>query len=125
MEKIQNVFEKTLEARELSKVQVGGAFSAIKTFEVLNAAAENPSDGGGGVGGFLGAGIGLGAGLPLGSQMGQQMDIRGNQESQETQNKEDNPEPLERLKKLKDMLEQGLITEEQFSQKREDILKDL
>ncbi len=118
MEKIQNVFEKTLEAKELSKVQVGGAFSAIKTFEVLNAAADNPSDGAG-VGAFLGAGIGLGAGLPLGSQMGQQMDVSGNQ------NKEDSPDPSERLKKLKELLDQELITEDQFSQKREEILKEL
>mgnify|MGYP001273836443 CR=1 FL=1 len=86
MEKIQKVFEKTLEAKELSKVQVGGAFSAIKTFEVLNAAADNPSDGAG-VGAFLGAGIGLGAGLPLGSQMGQKLDISGKQ------SKENKPEP--------------------------------
>jgi len=118
MEKIQNVFEKTLEAKELSKVQVGGAFSAIKTFEVLNAAADNPSDGAG-VGAFLGAGIGLGAGLPLGSQMGQQLDISGNQ------NKQNSPDPSERLKKLKEMLDQDLITEDQFNQKREEILKEL
>jgi membrane protease subunit (stomatin/prohibitin family) len=124
MEKIQNVFEKTLEARELSKVQVGGAFSAIKTFEVLNAAAENPADGGG-VGGFLGAGIGLGAGLPLGSQMGQQMNINANQGNQENQNKENNIDPLDRLKKLKKMLEEGLITDDQFAQKSEEILKEL
>ena len=119
MVKIQNVFEKTLEAKELSKVQIGGAFSAIKTFEVLNAAADNQSDGGGGVGGFLGAGIGIGAGLPLGSQMGQKLDITGNQ------NKENKTEPSDRIKKLKDMLDQGLITEDQFNQKREEILKDL
>jgi len=120
MGKIQAVFEKTLEARELSKVQVGGAFTAIKTFDVLQAASENQSDGGGGgVGSFLGAGIGLGAGLPLGSQMGQQMDISNNQ------NKESTSEPLERLKKLKGMLEEGLITDEQFAQKREEILKEL
>tara|TARA_B100001964_G_scaffold235199_1_gene294891 strand:- start:186 stop:1199 length:1014 start_codon:yes stop_codon:yes gene_type:complete len=118
MEKIQKVFEKTLEAKELSKVQVGGAFSAIKTFEVLNAAADNPSDGSG-VGAFLGAGIGLGAGLPLGSQMGQKLDISGNQ------NKENNLDHSERLKKLKAMLDQGLITEDQFNQKREEILKEL
>jgi len=118
MEKIQNVFEKTLEARELSKVQLGGAFSTIKSFDVLQAASENESDGGG-VGSFLGAGIGLGAGIPLGSQMGQQMDISGNQ------NKEASSEPLERLKKLKDMLEAGLITDDQFAQKREEILKEL
>ncbi len=119
MVKIQNVFEKTLEAKELSKVQIGGAFSAIKTFEVLNAAADNQSDGGGGVGGFLGAGIGIGAGLPLGSQMGQKLDITGNQ------SKENKTEPSDRIKKLKDMLDQGLITEDQFNQKREEILKDL
>ncbi len=118
MEKIQKVFEKTLEAKELSKVQVGGAFSAIKTFEVLNAAADNPSDGAG-VGAFLGAGIGLGAGLPLGSQMGQKLDISGKQ------SKENNPEPSERIKKLKEMLDQGLITEDQFNKKREEILKEL
>ncbi len=119
MEKIQKVFEKTLEAKELSKVKVGGAFSAIKTFEVLNAAADNQSDGGGGVGGFLGAGIGIGAGLPIGSQMGQKLDITGNQ------TKETNLDASERIKKLKEMLEQGLITESQFNKKREEILKDL
>ena len=32
---------------------------------------------------------------------------------------------LERLKKLKGMLEEGLITDEQFAQKREEILKEL
>tara|TARA_B100000795_G_scaffold201437_1_gene155235 strand:+ start:414 stop:1427 length:1014 start_codon:yes stop_codon:yes gene_type:complete len=118
MIKIQNVFEKTLEAKELSKVQVGGAFTAIKTFDVLQAASENQSDGGG-VGSFLGAGIGLGAGLPLGNQMGQKMNISDNQ------NSDNNPGPKERLKKLKEMNEEGLITDEQFASKREEILKEL
>jgi len=116
MEKIQKVFEKTLEAKELSKVQVGGAFNTIKTFEVLNNAAENPAEGVG-VGAMLGAGIGLGAGLPLGSQIGQKLDI--NEKQNTTQ------DPTDRLKKLKDMLEQGLITEEQFNLKRDEILKDI
>ena len=118
MEKIQNVFQKTLEARELSKTQISGGFAAIKSFEVLNAAAENESDGGG-VGSFLGAGIGLGAGVPLGSQMGQQMNINT------TQNKEAGVEPIERLKKLKDMHEAGLISDDEFTAKKEDILKEL
>ena len=116
MEKIQKVFEKTLEAKELSKVQVGGAFNTIKTFEVLNNAAENPAEGVG-VGAMLGAGIGLGAGLPLGSQLGQKLDINEKQNSTQ--------DPTDRLKKLKDMLEQGLITEEQFNLKRDEILKDI
>tara|TARA_S200000501_G_C20741950_1_gene707716 strand:- start:153 stop:1160 length:1008 start_codon:yes stop_codon:yes gene_type:complete len=116
MEKIQKVFEKTLEAKELSKVKVGGAFNTIKTFEVLNNAAENPAEGVG-VGAMLGAGIGLGAGLPLGNQLGQKLDI--NEKQNTTQ------DPTDRLKKLKDMLEQGLITEEQFNLKRDEILKDI
>ncbi len=115
MKKIQSVFEKTLEAKELSKAQVGGAFNTIKTFEVLNSAAENPTDGAG-VGAMLGAGIGLGAGLPLGNQLGQKLDISDNK---------DNIDPTQRLKKLKEMLEQGLITEEQFNIKRDEILKDI
>ncbi len=118
MEKIQKVFEKTLEAKELSKVEVGGAFTAIKTFDVLQAASENQSDGGG-VGSFLGAGIGLGAGVPLGNQMGQQMDIN------KKQSQEGAADPGSRLKKLKAMHDEGLITDEQFSQKREEILKEL
>ena len=47
------------------------------------------------------------------------MDIKNNQ------NKENNLEPSERLKKLKAMLEEGLITDKQFAQKREEILKEL
>lgn len=120
MTKIQKVFEKTLEAKELSKTQVGGAFNAIKTFEVLNSAAENPSDAAG-VGAMLGAGIGLGAGLPLGAQLGQKLNINENQATSGN-NSED---PSVRIKKLKSMLEEGLITEEQFNQKRDEILKDI
>ncbi len=118
MEKIQKVFEKTLEAKELSKVQVGGAFNAIKTFEVLNSAAENPSDGAG-VGAMLGAGIGLGAGIPLGSQLGQKLDITNNESA------ESKSDPTERIKKLKALLDEELITQEQFNEKREAILKEL
>ena len=118
MEKIQKVFEKTLEARELSKVKVGGAFNAIKTFEVLNAAADNQSDGSS-VGAMLGAGIGLGAGLPLGSQLGQKLNIS------DSENNNENQDPAERIKKLKELFENDLITEEQFNEKRELILKEL
>jgi len=118
MQKIQKVFEKTLEAKELSKVKVGGAFNAIKTFEVLNAAADNPSDGSS-VGAMLGAGIGLGAGLPLGNQLGQKLNISDNENNNETQ------DPAERIKKLKELFDNDLITEEQFNEKRELILKEL
>ena len=41
------------------------------------------------------------------------------------QNQEGNADPESRLKKLKAMHDEGLITDEQFSQKREEILKEL
>lgn len=114
MKKVQEVFQKTLEARELSKVNVGGAFAAVKSFEVLNNAAQNES--GGAVGGMLGAGIGLGAGLPIGGQLGQQINISGESKQEDG---------AEKLRKLKSMLDEGLITQDQFETKRNQILESM
>ena len=55
----------------------------------------------------------------LGNQMGQKLDIGGKQ------GKDNNLDPSERIKKLKDMLDKGLITEKKFNKKREEILKEL
>lgn len=114
MSKIQDVYAKTLEAKELSKVEIGGAFATVKSFEVLNNAAQNQSDGT--VGAMLGAGIGLGAGLPVGSQLGQQLDVSPDDGSSQQ---------VDKLRKLKSMLDEGLITPEQFEQKRDQILEEL
>ena len=69
---------------------------------------------------MLGAGIGLGAGLPIGGQLGQSLNIQNTQSSSE--NTED---PQVKLKKLKEMLDENLITEEQFNQKRVEILSKI
>ena len=114
MAKIQDVFAKTLEAKELSKVEVGGAFAAVKSFEVLNNAATNQSDGS--LGSMLGAGIGLGAGLPIGGQLGQQLNVSPGKSEEDSTDK---------LRKLKALLDEGLITQEQFDAKRDQILGDL
>ena len=114
MAKIQDVFAKTLEAKELSKVEVGGAFAAIKSFEVLNNAATNQSDGS--LGAMLGAGIGLGAGLPIGGQLGQQLNVPSDKSEEGSTDK---------LRQLKALLDEGLITQEQFEAKRDQILNDL
>ena len=111
LKKIQDVFAKTLEAKELSKVNVGGGFSAIKSFEVLNNAAENPGDGT--IGNMLGAGIGLGAGYTLGQQMGKTLQSRQSTSSSD------------KLRELKKMLDDGLITEDQFNSKRDQIINEM
>jgi membrane protease subunit (stomatin/prohibitin family) len=117
LDKIQEVFAKTFEARELSKVELGKSYAAIKSFEVLGDAANNQSDGG--VGAMLSAGIGLGAGLPLGQEMGQRMSVGG----------EDTPQSLgpslkDKLKELKSLLDEGLITEDQYKEKQTKYLED-
>lgn len=119
LKKIQEVFSKTLEAQELSKVQVGGAFGTIKTFEVLNKAADNPGDNT--VGSLLGAGIGLGAGLPIGQQMSEQMTTKNSnvEKSQEKETAE------ERLIKLKKLLDDGLLEKEEYDKKRQEIIETL
>ena len=113
LKRIQDVFAKTLEAKELSKVNVGAGFSAIKSFEVLNNAAENPSEGS--IGGMLGAGIGLGAGFPLGQQMGQNLTTSQNAEESST----------DKLRELKKMLDENLISEEQYNLKRDKIIEEM
>lgn len=124
MKRIQDVFAKTLEARELSKVDVGGAFAAIKSFEVMNNAAQNPGDST--IGSMLGMGVGFGAGFPLGQQMGNQMNITNAPKEQSSEVVQGTQKSaLEKLKELKELYEQGLITTEQFEAKRDQILGTL
>ena len=124
LKRIQDVFAKTLEARELSKVEVGGAFSQIKSFEVLQAAAQNP--GSNAVGAMLGAGIGLGAGLPIGQQIGQGVTVSPPPPHHASSAESSNPDgPVVKLRQLKELLEEGLISEEMFNAKRDQIMKDL
>jgi len=124
LKRIQDVFAKTLEARELSKVELGGAFAQIKSFEVLGATAQNP--GNNMVGTMLGAGIGLGAGFPIGQQMGQNLKVSSSTEPPHSSAQLVNTnDATEKLRQIKLMFQEGLITEEIFNAKRDQILKDL
>jgi len=95
-------------------------FNTVKSFEILQKAAENPSAGNG-LGAMLNAGIGLGVGLPIGQQLGQNINVNP-QVNQTSTSPED---PMQKLKKLKMMLDEGLITQEIFESKRDQIMKDL
>jgi membrane protease subunit (stomatin/prohibitin family) len=119
LEKIQAVFHKKMEAEQLSSINVGGAYTAVKSFETLKTAAENTSDGGGAVGGMLGAGIGLGAGLPIGQQLGQQMNVNTPQQTAQDDS------PKLRLEKLKALFDDNLITEEDFNKRKTEILSEI
>ena len=64
---------------------------------------------------MLGAGIGLGAGFPLGQQMGQNL----------TTSQEQSTSSSDKLRELKKMLDDGLITEDQFNSKRDQIINEM
>ena len=119
LDKIQEVLQKTFEAKELSKVKLGRSYAAIKSFEILKDAATNESDGG--VGAMMSAGIGLGAGFPLGKQMGQNMTVDNDADSGNAPSND----VASKLKDLKNLFEEGLITEEQYKQKQTELLEYL
>ena len=54
----------------MNDVNVSQQYTKIKTLEILDKAAENPSNG---MGALIGAGIGVGAGLPLGKNFAENM----------------------------------------------------
>lgn len=113
LQKIQDVMQKTFEAKEFSKAELNSNYATMKSFEIMGDAANNESDGG--VGAMMQAGIGLGAGLPLGQQMGQQMNVGNEKSTQSTH---------EKLASLKKLLDDGLITEEQFKEKQAKVLEE-
>ena len=68
---------------------------------------------------MMSAGIGLGAGFPLGQQMGQNMSVNPPQ-SDNTSN-----DISSKMKQLKDLLDEGLISEDQFKEKQSKLIEDL
>jgi membrane protease subunit (stomatin/prohibitin family) len=82
--------------------------------------------GGGNVGDAAGTGVGLGAGMGIGAGMAQiigQGMSQAQQAGQQAQQPHD--DPVAKLQQLKDMLDKGLITQEQYDAKRNDILSKM
>ena len=111
--KFQEVFGRRMEIEQISKAKVGQAYTTMRTFDTLEKAAENP---GGGVGALLAAGVGLGvgigAGAPLGKQLGESLNVDA----------ENGQDAATRLQTLKRMLDEKLISQEEFDTKRKAIL---
>jgi membrane protease subunit (stomatin/prohibitin family) len=104
------------------------AYSEVAKADAFVAAANNPGGGAGeGVGAGLGIGLGLGAAKDMMGSFG------GNPpapapapapapEPRPASQSLADPDPLEQLRKLKIMLEEGLITQEQFEIERQEVL---
>lgn len=107
--KFQDVLGKKMEVEQLSDASVSQNYVKIKSIDALNKAAEN---GGGAMGAFVGAGLGIGAGAPLGKQLSDT--FNGSADAS-----------MQRLQKLKNMLDAGLITQDDFESKKQQILSEI
>ncbi len=93
---------------------VGLSYAQIQQLEALKEAAKNQN-------GMAGMGLGAGVGFGLGQQMAGAM-AGMNSSSTGASNSED---PATRLKNLKNLLDQNLISQEEFDQKKKEILSKI
>ena len=107
---------------EADKIRIKGdaissnidTYKLDRSFDILETAAQNE---GGAAGSFIGAGLGLGAGMNLGNVMADQK----NQDNVQVNNLDNK----ERLKNIKELFDQGLISQEDYENKKNEILRDI
>ncbi len=99
-------------------------YKVERSFDTTEKAAENIGGGeGGGTGGILGTMIGLGMVNPIAQQMGEMMSK--NTTGTNTTSGSSNENTIELLKQLGELKDAGVLTEEEFTQKKKDLLKKL
>lgn len=116
--KFQEILGKRMEIEQISQAQVGQAYATMRSFDTLEKAAENE---GGGAGQLLGAGLGLGIGLGAGAPIGQQIGGAMNIDPQ-GQGQVPGDDPMAKLQKLKQLFDGGLISQDEYDQKKKQIL---
>jgi membrane protease subunit (stomatin/prohibitin family) len=116
--RFQEILGRRMEIDQISKAQVGLAYTTMRTFDTLETAAGNEA---GSAGQLLSAGLGLGAGLGAGMPIGQKIGEVMNVQPQNSQL----DDPMAKLNKLKQLLENGLISQEDFDKKKQQILDSI
>ncbi|MEY3018187.1 MAG: hypothetical protein RL336_1322 [Pseudomonadota bacterium] len=97
------------------------SYSEIARADAMVEAAKNP---GGSSGEGVGAGLGVGFGLSMAQMAMQNTNIQSLTPKQEA-NSEGKMTPIDKLRQIKAMLDEGLITEEQFAKERQEILDEM
>ncbi|MCI0714883.1 MAG: SPFH domain-containing protein [Chlorobi bacterium] len=101
-------------------------YMKFKTAQAMEKAAENP-----GGGGTAGLGVGLGAGMTMANMMmgsmqqGQQQQNQGQQNQQQGEKKMTQEDVLATIEKLAKLKEAGALTQEEFDEKKKDLLSKL
>jgi len=109
MQRINRIADMTAEAQAAQAV--GLNYAQVQQLEAMRDAAKNE-------GGGAGLGMGLGAGMGFGNMMAGAMASNTNQQGAQPQQED----PMAKLKKLKEMREADLISEEEYAAKKKEIL---
>jgi len=104
-----------MKARAVEQNESG--YKTERSLDVLEKLAGNE---GGAASAFAGAGLGLGAGLNIGNKFAEMTDPKISQN-----NSSNDKSPASRLKQLKELLDLGAITQEEFEKKKNSILEEL
>lgn len=114
LEKIQDTQLSAYQLDKLAQKKTSDSYKTARQFDVLDKAVEKP----GAAGDIIAAGMALGGGLAAGMKAGRMWE----DQSQENISKKD---PESRLKMLKLLLDQNLITPEEFEKKKKSILEEI
>jgi membrane protease subunit (stomatin/prohibitin family) len=110
MRRINRIADMSAEAQAAAAAGIN--YAQMQQLDAMKAAASNE-------GGGAGMGMGMGAGMAFGNMMAGGM---GQQPQQQAAPAED---PVEKLAKLKKMLDADLITQEEYDAKKQDILAQM
>jgi membrane protease subunit (stomatin/prohibitin family) len=124
MREIQLAQKERMRMKQMQDAKVSNAYISMRTFDTLEKAAQNEGNAGGTLAGGMGIGMGMGAGFPLGQQIGQSMNINSPQANHQ-QYGNNQTDPIVKLQKLTQLLESGLITQEDFELKKKEILDNI
>lgn len=114
LKRINRIADLTAEAQAAKAV--GMDYASMQQLEAMREAARNE-------GGGAGLGMGLGAGMGMGQTMAQTMGSNFTQPQPQAEASVD--DPMEKLAQLKKMHEAKLISEEEYTAKKKDILDTL
>jgi len=104
---------------EAASMGAVGDMDRYLKFKAARAVGDSAQQGGGAVGQVAGMGMGLGVGMGMAQMMAQSLSGQRQAAAPQAPAAED---PLATLKKLKDMLDAGLITQSEYDAKKADIL---
>ena len=100
-------------------------YKVERSFDTTEKAAENIGGGESGAGGILGTMVGLGMVNPIAEQMGNMMSRNTGDTKTEADAASENEDTIKLLKQLGELKEAGILTEEEFSEKKNELLDKL